>query len=194
VHLKDSYQTFPDPELIRARNLKPVSTIRGTIAYVSIVKKKYFFDVLTATDGSLIVNVRVHFKNPTPQDILDFTEKVQQAEDIWNAGRVVTDFSYRFKFDIVADEGQAHFSVRILDSTRGPYDQFWSRDWIGNTLAHEIGHMMGLGDEYQTLTGKFDCFKPSIMCTAWTGHMMPHHYYFILRRLISPDVQDKSLN
>lgn len=183
VHLQDSYNFFPDPSLIAAKNLTSARPIEGTITYAGIVKKKYSFELIQDPDA-LVFNVRIHLQNPTPQDVIDFADKVQQAENIWNESRVSTDFNYKFKFDIVTDRSQAQYSVKIMDSTRGPYDQFWGRDWIGNTLAHEIGHMMGLGDEYQTLSGKFDCYMPSIMCTAWTGHMMPHHYYFILRRLV----------
>jgi hypothetical protein len=184
VHLKDTYQSFPAPSEIAAINLKPGSHIEGGITYVSIVKKKYSYDVLQ-TPESLVFNVRIYLKNATAEDRVEFSKKVQVAEDMWNENRIETDFNYRFKFDIVSDPSQARYSVFILNTTRGPYDVFWGRDWTGHTLAHEIGHMMGLGDEYETLSGKFDCFKPSLMCTAWTGSLMPHHYYFILRRLVN---------
>lgn len=183
VHLKDSNQNFPSPENIIFKNLTPPSKIQGTMTYVSIVKKRYAYDVL-ATPVGLQLTVRVHFKDPTAEDKISFAEKIQQAEDLWNASRVATDFNYQFKFIVTQTESEADFSVRILNSTRGPYDMFWGRDWIPQTIAHEIGHMMGLADEYQTVTGEFDCYKPSLMCAAWSGALMPHHYYFILRRLI----------
>lgn len=185
VHLTDSDKNFPKPELIENRNLKPVKKIEGTITYVSVVKKKYIYDILKTADGTLVLNVRVHLKDPTGDDIKNFSEKIKLAENIWNASRVPTDFKYIFKFDLVANKAESHFSVSVLDSTRGPYDQKWSRAWTPTTIAHEIGHMLGLGDEYQTLSGKSDCLETSLMCSSGKGSLMQHHYYFVLRRLIN---------
>jgi len=185
VHLKDSNQHFPDPSFIASENLKLVQKVQGTMLYAGIVRKKYIYDLLEDSTGTLIHNVRVHLKGVQEADWVSFAEKMQQASEIWNAQRVETNFNYQFHFEIVRDAKTAHFSVQVLDSTRGPYDQSWGRDWTGKVVAHEVGHMMGLGDEYQTLSGKFDCYLPSLMCSAWNGGPMKHHYYFILRRLVS---------
>lgn len=186
VHLKDSYKTFQDPAEIKAENLQSYRTpteLSGKITYVGIVKKPYRMTVSTDKDGILIA-VRVHLQNATRQDFISFSEKAKFAENMWNQYRIQANFKYRFKFDIVEDASQAHFSVQVQDETRGPYDTYWGRDWTGNVLAHEIGHMMGLGDEYKTISGEFDCLRGSLMCSAWYGSHMPHHYYFILRRLL----------
>jgi hypothetical protein len=98
---------------------------------------------------------------------------------------VQLEFKYDFVFEVVSEESNAHYSVKILDQSRGPYDQNWARNWSEVTIAHEIGHMLGLGDEYQTITGKVDCLRHSLMCLSSTGKLMEHHYYFVLRRLIS---------
>lgn len=182
VHLKDSNQSFPQLSDLVARNLTKVNQVKGTITYVSVVKKKYLFDVIQ-TPEAIVLNVRVYLRNPTAQDTIDFKQKVQQAEDNWNQNRVATDFNYKFKFEIVNDSAQAHFSVFVLDSTRGPYDLNWGRNWSSSTITHEIGHMLGLGDEYQTISSKVDCYRLSIMCEDRTGALMPHHYYFVIRRL-----------
>ncbi len=184
VHLKDSYKTFPNPAEILRNNLKSTNRIEGKITYAGIVKKRYTYDVVTTTTNQIVFNIKVFLKNPNSKDLFDFKIKVQQAQDIWNASRVKTDFEYAFKFDLVTEESMAHFSVNVLDSTRGPYDTNWGRDWTGAVIAHEVGHMLGLGDEYQTISGKFDCYMPSLMCSAWKGSLMPHHYYFILRRMV----------
>jgi hypothetical protein len=184
VHLKDSYQYFPNPYQINQSQLRPIKGLSGSITYVGIVNKKYSHDILEDLNGEKILKVRVHFKNANPQDRRTFKEKFKQAEDIWNQSRIERDFNYRFVFEVVEKEVQSHFSVLLLDETRGPYDTFWSRRWTSRVVAHELGHMLGLGDEYKTISGQIDCYKPSLMCASWSGDPLPHHYYFILRRLI----------
>jgi hypothetical protein len=184
VHLKDSFQYFPSPFKINQSQLRPIKGLSGSITYVGIVKKKYSHDIIEDQFGEKILKVRVHFKNANPQDLRVFREKFKQAEDIWNQSRVDRDFKYRFVFEVVEKEVQSHFSVFLLDETRGPYDSFWSRRWTSRVVAHELGHMLGLGDEYKTISGKIDCYKTSLMCSSWSGVPLPHHYYFILRRLI----------
>ncbi len=94
------------------------------------------------------------------------------------------DFQVDFEFSLTNDANSADFSVTLLDRTDGPYDTFWSRDWPSQVIGHEIGHMLGLADEYNTATGNFDCYKPSLMCSAYKGQWMPHIFYFVLRRLL----------
>ncbi len=183
VHLKDSYKNFPDPDLITKKNLKLAPVIQGTISYVGIVKKKYIYDVIVKNKTIFLI-VRIHLKNPNATDLNDFKSKLDTAAQIWNSNRIKTDFDYQFQFELVMDESKAHFSVNVKDSTRGPYDENWSRSWTSTAIAHEVGHMLGLGDEYQTLSGKTDCWRDSLMCESWTGQLQKHNYYFILRRLI----------
>lgn len=183
VHLKDSFLKFPKPSEISVKNLNSIDKIEGTILYAGLVRKKYKYDVLNS-NNQLILNVRVHLQNATEKDLVSFGEKLKQAETLWNNSRVESDFDYAFKFELATKASGAHFSVRVLDTTRGPYDTNWGRHWTANVIAHEVGHMLGLGDEYQTVSGNMDCLLTSLMCTAWKGSLMPHHYYFVLRRLI----------
>ena len=188
IHLLDSDQNFPEPRHIVTANLKLIEKVEGLITYVNAIKKKYIYDILKANDRALVLNVKIHLKDPVKnsvsEDFKKFNEKIKLAENIWNEHRAITDFNYYFKFDLVENEADSHFSVSVLDSTRGPYDRNWGRNWTPITIAHEIGHMLGLGDEYQTLSGKIDCLKTSLMCSSGSGNLMPHHYYFVLRRLI----------
>lgn len=184
VHLLDSNQKFPPPDSITAAQLMPIANVMGQITYVNVIKKMYTYDILQTGNGALVLNIRVHLKDPVGEDAESFAARLKAAENLWNAGRVVTDFDYSFKFELVETEAAAHFSVAVLDSTRGPYDRNWGRNWSPTTIAHEMGHMLGLGDEYQTLSGQVDCLKSSIMCISYSGTIQKHHYYFILRRLV----------
>lgn len=186
VHLLDSYQEFPHTEKISAANLRLVEKVEGNMTYVNVIKKKYSYDILKSGEV-YVLNVRVHFKDPVGDDLYRLHEKFLAAAEIWNRSRIDVDFKYVFKFEVVNSESEAHFSVNLLDQTRGPYDRQWSRAWSANTIAHELGHMLGLGDEYQTLSGKVDCLAKSLMCSSSQGNPMLHHYYFILRRLIASD-------
>lgn len=184
VHLLDSNNFFPRPEVIKAENLKISDRVSGTMRFI-VVRKKYNYDVTQSADGTLVLNVRIYFKDPVGDDIKNFRQKVQEAENIWNHDKVEMDFKYAFKFAVVEDPSQALYSVSILDDTRGPYDVSWGRNWTSTVIAHELGHMLGLGDEYQTFTSISDCLPESLMCSSWKGRLLPQHFYFILRRFIA---------
>lgn len=184
VHLQDSYSAFPHPDAIIASALKNTGLYRGSITYVGVWPMKYSYDVLEGENNKRIIRVKVHFKNPRGDDLQQFHDKIKAAEAIWNASRPQLDFVYKFYFEVVKTAKEAHYSLNIKDTTRGPYSVNWGRSWGARTIAHELGHMMGLGDEYETLSGKIDCIRDSLMCESGRGALMPHHYYFVLRRFI----------
>ncbi len=184
VHLEDSYSLFPHPDKINSALLNQRELQSGAITYVGFWPMSYKYDILSDDVKSRIIRVKIHFKNPKGKDLENFKKRIQEAEDLWNDSRPELDFSYRFLFEVVKDKRQAHYSLNILDKTRGPYSVNWSRRWGPQTIAHELGHMMGLGDEYETLTGKKNCLRISIMCASSSSKILPHHYYFILRRLV----------
>ena len=100
VHLKDTYKSFPDPSLIAKKNLNTYTTkteLSGSITYAGIFRKPYRM-MLTTVNDILNIEVRVHFKNPTAQDKIDFAEKIKNAERIWNENQIATDFKYKFTF------------------------------------------------------------------------------------------------
>ncbi len=184
VHTKDSYKTFPHPDMIKNQNLSTITRIEGKITYAGFFPRKYIHDILMLKDGRRVFSIKIHLKNATEVDWWNFNNRIKQAEDLWNLRRIPTDFSYSFKFEFVRNKAEAHYSVNVLDSTRGPYDTNWGRDWSSIAFAHELGHMLGLGDEYQTISGKMDCLMHSLMCNSSYGELMPHNYYFLLRRLL----------
>jgi hypothetical protein len=186
VHLKDTFERFPHPQQIKRSELdSAVNYIKGKITYAGIFPKSYKMNVVVK-DKKIYFVVRVLLLNASEDDKLVFREKLKAAAELWNSSKLQLDFSYGFRFELTEDPAQAHFSPELLDETRGPYDQYWARNWTPRVVAHEVGHMMGLGDEYQTVSGTFDCFLPSLMCSAWNGAIMPHQHYFVLRRLLRP--------
>ncbi len=189
VHLLDSYKKFPDFNKIRAENLIPLAEknlFEGTMAYISVFKKKYKYNVLLNNE-KIVFNVKVFFKNSTPKEDIYFKQKILQASSIWNDSKPKFNFNYSFVFESTKDQSKANYKIELRDDTRGPYDTFWNRKWNQFTIAHEIGHMMGLGDEYETATSELDCLESSLMCSSQSGKLLLHHYYFILRRLIKDE-------
>lgn len=183
VHLKDSNDYFPEPNKIIVNNLNYKKSIDGQITYIGFVPKSYRYDVIYNKDVTLVV--KVFFINPEGQDIQNFKNKFLQAEKIWNTNQSLpVNFKYKFKFEVVDNYWDSHFAVILWNDTRGPYDTNWGRNWSSTTVSHELGHMLGLGDEYQTITSESDCLPKSLMCESFKGIPTKSHYYFILRRLI----------
>ncbi len=185
-HLKDSLKFFPHPDQLVMSELKvgQAKIISGRITYLSLFPKRYKYKVTRVANDHIKITVKIHFKNATEADINNFAYYFRRAESIWNSSQWARDFKYSFRFKIAESRKDGYFSVNVLDKTRGPYDTNWSRTWRGFTVAHEIGHMMGLSDEYEIISGKAYCLRKSLMCSSWAGTPMKHHYYHILRRLV----------
>lgn len=184
VHLLDSLQYFPQPSYLSATHFNRKTEITGNITYIGFVPKKYDYDVIFNSANDVTLKVKVFFINPEGQDNENFKAKFAQAEKIWSTNLLPLDFKYKFQFQVVNNPFQAHYSVLLQDDTRGPYDTQWGRKWSATSVAHELGHMMGLGDEYQTISSESDCLEKSLMCDSFKGTPTRSHYYFILRRLM----------
>jgi hypothetical protein len=192
VHLADTFKVYPHPSEIKFSNFKEPFTVQGKITYAGVVAKGYRHDFLRDEDGSLRLTIKIHFKTSAEKDWQLFSSLLKNAESIWaNAfnsrwKKADRDFNLRFSFVPTRDKKQAHYSVNVKDETRGPYDTNWSRSWSSYTVAHEIGHMFGLGDEYNLINSKSECLGHFIMCTS-RGSIQRMHLYFVLRRLIAQD-------
>lgn len=152
VHLKDSYENYPTPSHLSRNHQNLKNSIQGKITYVEFFPKKYNYDVIYAANSAdVTLRVKVNFINPNAQDLENYKKKFLEAEKIWNSNQIPMDFNYKFQFQVVTSAKEAHFSVLVLDDTRGPYDTSWGRNWTSTTIAHELGHMMGLGDESSLL-------------------------------------------
>ena len=184
VHLLDSLQYFPQPSYLSATHFNRKTEITGNITYIGFVPKKYDYDIIYNSANDVTLKVKVFFINANGQDNNGFRAKFAQAEKIWNTNIYPLDFKYKFQFQVVTNLFEAHYSVILQDDTRGPYDTQWGRNWDATSVAHELGHMMGLGDEYQTISSESDCLEKSLMCNSFRGITTRSHYYFILRRLM----------
>ena len=139
---------------IKAESFK-VKSVSGRIRYVGLVPKKYRYDV-EVINGVATANINIHFDmadfnldHSWANDIMD--RKIAGAQRYWNRK---TPSNYKFKFKRVENIKDAFFSVKLKrKNTRGPYDTRWSLVWSEETIAHEFGHMMGLDDEYDQITG-----------------------------------------
>lgn len=188
VHLKDTYKIFPTVDRFKKSNLIDLTDpkfIQGKITYANSFPAPYKYAVINENQV-IKIKVNIGFFTTSSKDIQFFKAKIKAAELIWNQSRWALDFDYQFEFNLVKDLSKADFKVTPKNTTRGPYFLFWGRDWDDIVVAHEIGHMLGLGDEYETMTGQSHCLVDSIMCTnSPQSFLMKHHLYFVLRRLFN---------
>lgn len=129
--------------------------IHGKIKYLGLINKSYKYDLIQQ-NGITTALVKIHFKKGIRFSSRAFSnakkvikKKLSSAEKTWN--RQSPD-NLRFKFKLEKNPNQAHFSVNLLNKlTRGPYDTNWSVKWSKKDITHEIGHMLGLDDEYDNV-------------------------------------------
>lgn len=192
-----SYSDFMEKYSLAENKLVKVY---GKIKYVGFVRKKYNYDI-EVVNGVVTAKVRVFFnlerrlRRDNPNMILrKMSEKFKYAQMQWNNGSYNNRF--RFDFKVVRNIQDAHFVVTLKGKdTRGPYDTRWSLRWSARTVSHELGHMMGLDDEYDQMRVSLfsrknyystinatKCDMGSIMCDSYGGHIRKWHIYTIFKR------------
>ncbi len=153
----------------------------------------------SATLGTqrLLISVRINFAGIHADQKIEMQTKLDQASKYWSDNS--PNHSLRFSFKAVEPNEDAHFYVGFgLGEKRTQYYKMWWSDWHWSLMAHEIGHMLGLDDEYNQMRVTFrsrnanpvyshQCQFSSIMCTyAWNAKPQKYHYYLILNRVINP--------
>lgn len=167
--------------------------IKGTLTFMDTIEGKYEYDVeydgktFKITTKIFLRNVRKESIKHTPSDLANTEIKIREAIKIWN-DYVPEDFPLEFDVEIVDHKSDAYFRPALINKLiEGPYYAGWSTNWNYFVIAHEIGHMFGLDDEYENSplgqSSKF-CDHSSLMCTNAVGSSPKYYnYYTIFNRL-----------
>jgi hypothetical protein len=218
---RDSHRSCrPSPALLR-RPFPPMAPrrIEGSLNFLGALPFPFSYDVETLPDGRLKVKARVRFTRNGRMDAVpsaeaqSMREMMRQASLAWSRSSPNQDIVY--DFDIAQDTAtEPNLTVNLETGwTRGPYFSNWSSSWSSATIAHELGHLMGLDDEYHQMrntasgTGfvanlcyelwgsstdqltRDRCDPVSLMCNGNDSRAtpQPYHHYLIARRIACAD-------
>ena len=107
---------------------------------------------------------------------------------------------YDFTSSPPADEipGRADLAVPLSRTCgRTPYFSAFRSGWSLPIVAHEVGHVLGLLDEYETFSGLIPAYPKTPFPGAEVSRMglsmreetliLPLHHYLVLRRAFCPE-------
>jgi hypothetical protein len=195
--IRDSKNCQMDPmdvqvvtNYVEAPIAKPLG-VSGTVSYLGIAPGSYGYDVYKDNNGNLHLETSIYFNNLedfSASQIASLERKFERAGEIWTNGNRFTANPITFKLKLNRQRRGAKISAKLKRNfTRGPYFSRWSMRWGTTTIAHEMGHMLGLDDEYSnnpfggSMAG---CNRSSIMCSSHGGRPMDYQYYLIFRRML----------
>ncbi len=125
----------------------------------------------------------------------------REAERYWNrdARAFALPVTYDFDFVLASEAAALRVDLAVpLSPTCGrtPYFSAMRTGWSLPVLAHEIGHVMGLLDEYEAFSGIVGFYPKTPFPGAEISRMglsmrestrvLPLHHYLILRRFFCP--------
>lgn len=164
--------------------------IKGANKYLGFVPGRYSYFVYPDERG-VKIETSINFFNKKKFDQTELQQlqnKMNQASFKWsNFSPYATPINFGLK--LAKNKREAHIKLVHLTrkDTRGPYFINWSSNWRYNTIAHEMGHMLGLDDEYRNDPfggSAANCNSDSIMCSSYRGNPHEYQYYMILRRAL----------
>jgi hypothetical protein len=181
--------------------------IAGGMSYMGVAPLPYRYDIVSNAAGRPVVSVRIALTGELadiPENVQHMQRKFNRASELWEDG--APEGAIRFVFRAVARSEDPHYEVELKPKCpRFPYNLALGLGCSSHLLAHEIGHMMGLDDEYNQLQKtlghlsghdrawpgdqrqKLDwlhCDLGSLMCDSagWQSKPRAYHYYLVLRR------------
>lgn len=187
-----------DPDQLKKFRAKRRHTVQGSLSYLGFLPLRYAYDAWWSSEKQRnVVEVRLRFTGSLARDgaeLARMSEKLRIATLHWNHPSNYGNFEFVFR---LAKPGEsAHFTPDLtLSSTRGPYHLKWDARWPVETIAHELGHMLGLDDEYDLIRNtlqlgndaveRLRCEPGSRMCSPANagGEVESHHHYTVLRRI-----------
>lgn len=206
-----------------------VHRITGKRIYYGLFPKKYRYTIEEdPTLNRLIVKLKIHFypsktykkkserlhreNDPdkkyypeVPIVLEKMKNNLKESENIWNR-QAPEDVAFHFEYAEKASD--ADYSIKLVTHLGALYDRFIYANYGEDVLAHEIGHMLGLDDEYSMVTSNIlnintwidatihhskhrgyeysayqdmRCHLESIMCLKET--LYPYHFDHILGRI-----------
>lgn len=170
------------------QEIDDVRRVRGLFRYVGVAPLPYKYDLIPES-GKLIARTSIYyngFDQLSKNDQQKIRSKVKYAVNLWNE-KTPADLPFEIDVQIKDKKADAHFSINIVHGwTRGPYLKEHSLDWSYKVYAHEFGHMFGLDDEYDQITGTLfgnsRCTNDSMMCAHRKDGFPRYYWYLIFRR------------
>ncbi len=166
-------------------------TISGAMSYLGIAPGKYEYDTFIDERGRLNVETSIYFNNLdefSDSQIARLQSRFKAASQKWTDNNRFSANPVVFRLKLAKKRSEGKIKAKLKRNfTRGPYFSRWSLSWGTATIAHEMGHMLGLDDEYSnnpfggSLAG---CNRSSLMCSSHSGRVMDYHYYLIFRRML----------
>lgn len=204
-----------------------VQRVEGKRIFYGLFPKKYRYTLIQDPEkNKIIVSVKIHFYEsktykkysaklaktddpesldyPTTDELFYLLKRdLLLAEMHWNMSAPE---NVGFRFEMVNNAKDADYSLKLTKKTGGLYDKYVHARPGSKLLAHEIGHMMGLDDEYKVFTTNIlkinrlidkwfhknksqdfsyqkdiGCNTQSLMCSG--QKLYPYHFEQILRKI-----------